>query len=154
MSKTALTPRKLETLKPAPEGKRYQVMDAIVPGFGVRVTDAGVRTYIFQARFPGSPNQARREIGKVGSIDLAAARDKAREWARLIGAGIDPKEVEAKARQERATVRATTFGKIAEVFFTDKLATQRSGETIEKRFRKRLFPIFEETPIAEITDLS
>jgi hypothetical protein len=46
-------------------------MDTIVPGFGVRVTDKGVKNYIFQARFPGSANPARGEINK--------ARDTARE---------------------------------------------------------------------------
>jgi hypothetical protein len=48
MAKVALTDRKFQSLKAAPESKRYQVMDSIVPGFGVRVTDKGVKT---QARF-------------------------------------------------------------------------------------------------------
>lgn len=49
-------------------------MDRLVPGFGVRVTDKGVKTYIFQARFPGSAkNPARREIAKVDAITLEAA---------------------------------------------------------------------------------
>ena len=34
MPKTTLTPRKVETLKAAPKGKRYQIMDAIAPGLG------------------------------------------------------------------------------------------------------------------------
>jgi integrase len=153
MSRTALTPRKVETLKPAPKGKRTQVMDSIVPGFGVRVTESGQRTFIYQGRFPGSPNQVRREIGRVGSIDLAAARDKAREWSGLIGAGIDPREVERKAEEARATARATTFEAVAEDYFREKLARQRSGKVIEKRFRKRLIPIFTDRPITDITDL-
>jgi hypothetical protein len=153
MPKMALTPRKVETLKPAPTGKRYQVMDTLAPGLGVRVTDSGLRTYIYQGRFPGSPDQVRREIGKVGSLDLASGRDNARDWACLIGAGIDLKEVERKAQEERAAVGATTFLVVAEDLFRDKLARQRSGKTIEKRFRKRVVPIFKASPIAEITDV-
>lgn len=69
---------------------------------------------------------------------MAAARDKAREWTGLIGAGIDPREVERKAAEARAAARATTFEAVAEDYFRDKLARQRSGKVIEKRFRKRL----------------
>ena len=36
----ALNDRALKALKPAPAGKLYDVMDAIVPGFGVRVSDS------------------------------------------------------------------------------------------------------------------
>ncbi len=50
MSRTALTNRKVETLKPASKGKRYQVMDAVAPGLGVRVTDCGQRTFIRKAQ--------------------------------------------------------------------------------------------------------
>src|SRR5260370_8435502 len=75
MAKTTLTDRKVQSLKAAPKGKRYQVMDTLVPGFGGRVTDKAVKTYIFQARFPGSVNPARREIDKatVGEPRPAAA---------------------------------------------------------------------------------
>ncbi len=52
MSKTEhrknLTPTLINGLKPAPDGTRYQVMDAQVPGFGVRVTDTGNRTFILR----------------------------------------------------------------------------------------------------------
>jgi hypothetical protein len=57
-----LTPTLITGLKPAPEGQRYQVMDAQVPGFGVRVTDTGHKTFILRTRYPGSANPTRREI--------------------------------------------------------------------------------------------
>jgi hypothetical protein len=49
-----LTPTLISGLKPAAEGKRYQIMDAQVPGFGVRVTDTGNRTFILRTRYPGA----------------------------------------------------------------------------------------------------
>jgi hypothetical protein len=74
MARQTLTDRKVQSLKAAPKGKRSQTMDRLVPGFGVRVTDKGVKTYIFQARFPGSAkNPVRREIAKVDAITLEAA---------------------------------------------------------------------------------
>jgi hypothetical protein len=39
MAKKRLTDRTLRTLKPAQLGRRYDIMDADVPGLGVRVTD-------------------------------------------------------------------------------------------------------------------
>jgi integrase len=150
MAKKALTDRKVQSLKAADKGKRYQVMDALVPGFGVRVTDTGVKTYIFQARFPGSANPARREINEA---TLEKARDKAREWSALVKQGRDPALVEEKARTEQAQVRANTFGAIAADYFVRKLDKQRSGGSVKKRIENNLLPIFEDQPIAEITDL-
>jgi integrase len=150
MAKTPLTDRKVQSLKAADKGQRYQVMDTIVPGFGVRVTDKGVKTYIFQARFPGSVNPARREINQA---TLEKARTIAREWSALIKQGVDPAQVEEKAKEEQARVRANTFGAIAADYFDRKLAKQRSGKAIRKRIDNNLLPIFKDTPITEITDL-
>src|SRR5947207_11730705 len=106
MVRQTLTDRKIRSIKAAATGKRSQTMDGLVPGFGVRVTDTGAKTYIFQARFPGSANQARREIAKVDAISLEAARDKARGWAALIKQGLDPVQVEGKAKEQQAQLRA------------------------------------------------
>jgi Arm domain-containing DNA-binding protein len=76
-----LTVRKLESLKPAAQGQRYDLMDSDVRGFGVRVTDSGQRTFILIARYPGSKNPTRRAIGEYPELGLEAARRKA-----LIGA--------------------------------------------------------------------
>jgi integrase len=151
MARKVLTDRKVQSLKAAPEGSRYQVMDTLVPGFGVRVTDKGVKTYIFQARFPGSANPARREITKVFSLEQA--RDKARGWSVLLKQGIDPALVEEQVREEQAQVRANTFGAIAADYFARKLAKQRSGDSVRKRIENNLLPIFKDQPVAEITDL-
>ena len=56
MAKRALTDRSLKALKPAPRGKRYDRMDAIVPGLAVRVTEKGTKSFVLVARFPGSQN--------------------------------------------------------------------------------------------------
>jgi integrase len=148
-----LSPKKIEHLKPAEEGKRYQIMDALVPGFGVRVTDKGVKTYILQTRFPGSTNPVRREIGKCGVLDLDEARNTARDWLKSIKQGIDPALALQEEREENIKKKNNTFGSVAEEYFARKLAKQRSGKAIEKRVRNNLFPIFKDTPIAEITDL-
>ena len=74
MPRQVLTDRTLKALKPAPAGKRLDVMDAVVPGFGVRVTDkvdekgrAAQRTFILVTRYPGSSNPTRRALGDYGT---------------------------------------------------------------------------------------
>ena len=86
--RVTLTPTKISGLKPAKQGQRYQVMDALVPGFGVRVTDSGHCTFILRTRYPGSENPSRREIGACGEMALTEAREKARKWRLLVGQGM------------------------------------------------------------------
>src|SRR5215472_9657372 len=91
MTKKTLNDRMLKSLRPAPSGKRYERMDAVVPGFGVRVTESGQRTFILIARYPGSRNPTRREVGKYGELTLEAARTRARGWLDLLRKGVDPR---------------------------------------------------------------
>ena len=86
--KRTLNDRMVKALKPAPAGKRYEIKDAIVPGFRVIVTDNGHRTYMLRTRYPGARHSTRRELGDCGVIGLEAARDKARAWLELISKGI------------------------------------------------------------------
>jgi hypothetical protein len=72
MPRKRLTDRSLKALKPTK--KRYDVMDTDVPGFGVRVTERGQRTFILIARYPGSSNPTRRAIGEYTG---ATSSDKA-----------------------------------------------------------------------------
>jgi integrase len=107
--------KKDDTGKPLPR-QRQDFMDSVVPRFGVRVTDKGVKTYILAGRFPGSKFYTRRELGEVGELTLAAARDKAREWIALILQGKDPKLEEARVKREQAAKRENTFSSVADKF--------------------------------------
>jgi hypothetical protein len=151
MARKLLTDRKIQSLKAAPKGKRVQIMDAKVPGFGVRVTDNGARTYIFQARFPGSKFPTRREIDRVEAITLEKARKTAERWSDLVKQGRDPAVVDKQAKEALAAEQAKTFGGIMADYFAMKLAGQRSGKAIRKRIEKHQLPVFKDTPIAEIT---
>ena len=62
-SKHRLTDRKLQALRRG--GTRYDVMDTDVPGFGVRVSEIGQRTFILIARYPGSSNPTRRASASI-----------------------------------------------------------------------------------------
>jgi integrase len=152
-----LTERKVETLKPAEAGKRYQVMDALVPGFGVRVTDRGERSFILYTRYPGKPGPARRRLGRVGELTLADAREKARQWLALIDRGIDPDVEEERARRQENERRANSFAAVADDFI--RLAVigpdparpkQRKGEEVKRDIEREFISRWRSRPITEI----
>jgi integrase len=147
-----LTPTLITGLKKAKKNERYQVMDAQVPGFGVRVTDTGHKTYILRVRYPGSSTPSRREVGNCADITLTAARDKARKWRSWVAQGIDPAVEEERERQERLRQRAFTFAAIAEDFINQKLPGERRGRAVEREIRRDLLPAWADKPIASIAD--
>ena len=150
--RVTLTPTKIAGLRPAKPGQRYQVMDALVPGFGVRVTDSGHCTFILRTRFPGSGNPCRREIGICGAITLTDAREKARKWRLLVGQGIDPAVEEEKSRRDAIRKQGVTFSAVAEDFIREKLPGERKGKDVEREIRRDLLPEWGKLAITDIID--
>src|SRR5215831_19847615 len=112
----ALPDRTIRSLKPAAPGKRTDRWDSVVSGFGVRVTDTGAKSFVLNARFPGSPNHrsTRRTLGGYGELTLEQARNKARSWLELLGRGIDPREEIERQRAAELRKQADTFASVAE----------------------------------------
>jgi hypothetical protein len=137
-----LSTRKLDALKPAPPGKRYQLMDELVPGFGIRVTDTGQRTFILRARFPGSSNLNRRALGDYPELGLEAAREKARQWRALVQGGKDP---------AAADKPASAFASVAEAWFSEKVRAERKGKDVEREVRKEFVARWGNRLITSIT---
>jgi integrase len=153
MPKRTLNDRIVRSLKAAPAGKRYEVMDTVVPGLGVRLTDKGAKTFILIARYPGSENPTRRALGEYGELTLEQARVRARDWHTLIGRGIDPREQVERQRLTEQRKRANTFAAIAEDFIDGKLPSERNGKSVELDIRREFIPAWGGRPITEITPL-
>lgn len=147
-----LTATKIGGLKPASEGQRYQVMDTEVPGFGVRVTDTGNKTFILRTRYPGNVSPSRRELGRCGDLSLTDAREKARRWRTLVKQGIDPTAEEGRKKAAEIRKLKTTFGAVVEDFIRDKLPGERKGKDAEREIRRDLLPKWRDLAITEITD--
>jgi integrase len=149
MPRKRLTDRTLKALKPA--RKRYDVMDTDVPGFGVRVTERGQRTFILIGRFPGSPNPTRRALGEYPALSLEKARTRARDWRDLVRQGIDPKAEEDRLRRVELRKHQTTFAAVAEDFIERHVKGHRKARDSEREIRKELIAPWGERPIASIT---
>jgi integrase len=153
MPKRTLNDRVIKSLKAAKRGQRYEVMDALVPGFGIRVTDKGAKTFILIARYPGSENPTRRALGEYGELTLEQARVRARDWHTLIGRGIDPREQVERQRLAEQRKRANTFAAVAEDFIEGKLPSERNGKSVELDIRREFIPAWGGRPVTEITPL-
>ena len=84
----ALTNKTVEALKP--KAKRYEVRDTYCPGFGVRVTPKGRKTFFVAYRY--GTEQRRSTIGIHPITKLSEARAEAIAILRDVTDGIDPQQ--------------------------------------------------------------
>lgn len=99
--KVAFTEQRVQGFKCA-DGKKYTLhWDPDLPGFGVRVTDKGARSYVVENRV--GADTVRLTIGKVGKWPLKKAQQEARELSIKMDKGIDPRaEKRAQVAQAEA----------------------------------------------------
>lgn len=84
-------------------GRRVEFFDRSLPGFGVRVTPEGRKTFVLRYRNRES-RERRLRLGVYGTVTLADARDRARLLLADVQRGTDPATIVA-ARKRAATVR-------------------------------------------------
>ena len=82
----ALTAKTIDALKP--QAKRYEVHDALCPGFSVRVSPQGQKTFNVKYRY--GIRQRRLKLGVYPRISLSDARERAMTALREVDDGIDP----------------------------------------------------------------
>jgi integrase len=146
--KRTLNDRAITALKPAAPGKRYAVMDAIVPGLGVRVTDSGHKSYVLRVRFPGQAHAGWRSLGDVGAITLEHVRGKARGWLEQIAKGVDPQQHQ---RQEATHRAKNSFAAVAGDYIRRHVAKTRKAAIVERELRREFVARWSTRPITEIT---
>jgi integrase len=138
LAKKPLTPRLIDALKPP----RKLVWDSAVPGFAVRVTDNGAKTFVLVGRF-SSRNPTARAIGKVGALSLEDARAKAREWIALVAKGIDPAQAQRDAQRY-------TLAAVCEEYLARRGRELRSIDLIRSMLTRLVLPYLGPRPIADI----
>jgi integrase len=140
MPLSELTVRKLQ----APARGRRELYDGIIPGFGVRVTDKGAKSYIFV--YAKNGNRHRYTIGPVGAFALTEAREKARELYSQVKDGRDPC---AEKRAPKAT--PALFKDVVALFERRALAGKRTGRETMRIIQRDLLPHWKDKPFGSIT---
>jgi integrase len=85
-----ITSRLVETI-PLPQGRRLEIWDQILPGFGVRVSKTGRKVWFCVVRVSG--RNRRITLGSFPVLSLAAAREKAQACMKQAQLGeLDPAE--------------------------------------------------------------
>jgi integrase len=152
MGKRTLTDTFIRALRPAPAGKRAEFWDLRVPGFGIRVTARGTKTFVLYTRLPTTRLPARLKLGDASKMGLAAAREKAKAWLDLIEQGKDPREVAEAARLAEQRALRVTFGVVVEDWLREVVrGRQRQARAVENDVRRGLLSHWGNRPITEIT---
>lgn len=150
-----LTKAKVEGLKIPPTGQVF-FWDEELPGFGVRVTANGVRSYIVQGRAKG---KARRvtigQHGKPISETETLTAEKARKLAMGLIAGFS-KGVDPVIEKKRGETLAITLQDVCDVYLKER-RTVKGGELTPRtkadirRHLKMSFSDWAAQPVANIT---
>lgn len=138
-----LTARNIGTLKPLPGQRRSEYFDENLPGFHVRVTEAGAKSYGLLYRH--ARRRCRLTLGSTDKLSLADARKMAREALREIANGVDPAAKKKKARE------ADSFADLADQYL-ERWAkrNKKSWREDERLINNKLLPAFGKLPAKEI----
>src|ERR1700731_886231 len=82
------TDRSLKAIKPPLKPKQLDYFDASLPGFGLRVSYNGRKSWIVLYRCNGV--KGRLTLGRFDVVPMADARERAREALKAAGKGNDP----------------------------------------------------------------
>ena len=108
MPTKTLTDRVVANAKP-PKSGRVELWDAELPGFGLRISSAGRRSWQVMYRVDG--RKRRLSLGIFPALPLKLARDTARATLKEVAKGNDP-------AAQRASVRSgeLTFERFAQAY--------------------------------------
>jgi integrase len=159
-NKRYFSDRWLRSLKPSAPGRRREIWDTIIPGFGVRVNDerdqhrsgrAGRITFVLYTRFPGRRAPERRTLGRWPELSLEKARHKAADWRSQVAKGIDPAIADEQARLAHLREQSNTFASVAQKFIDfAKANKERKAAEVERELQAFIKP-WGHRPIASIT---
>lgn len=170
MAKVRISKTTVDAAAPSAAGD-VTVWDDRIAGFGLKVTPAGAKVYIYRYRIsrPGQASQTaprKYTIGRHGNLTPEQARKRAQELAALVAQGVDPRQLELDAiaardkaealagEQERAR-RDLAFSRISDLwldYYSRDLARRRSSVDMARLVMGRyLSPSLGSRPMPDIT---
>lgn len=112
-----ITKKLVDTL--APSGRDGVLWDDELSGFGIRITAAGVKSYVVQYRIMG--RSRRMTIARHGVMTPEEARKEAKLILADVARGLDP----AEARDEQR--RDLTVSELCDLYVTEGMTTKKAS---------------------------
>ena len=145
MPRLKLTKTVVDSAKP--KADPYEIRDAAIPGFLLKVTPAGRK--VFMVAYVANNGQRRKPaIGRYGEITVEQARSIAQDWLADVRRGKDPSAEKSVAR------RAPTVSELFSRFITDYSEPRNKPSTIAaNRSYGKLYiiPNLGKTKVADVT---
>ncbi|WP_269514904.1 tyrosine-type recombinase/integrase [Brevundimonas subvibrioides] len=144
-----ITKRTVDAAKP--KGRLYRIWDSDVKGFGLRVTPAGVKSYILAYR-PGDGGRAAPKqeftIARHGVLTPDEARDKAAQLLASVKDGKNPQASRDAARGE------LTIAALCDLYLAEGTATKKASTLATDRLRieRHIKPLLGKKRISAVTD--
>jgi integrase len=127
-----LTQLAVDRMKPPNKG-RVVAWDALVPGFGLRLTSKGARTWIAMYRVNGK--KVLQTLGTMKAIPkVDDARQAAREAIMMARTGVNPVE-EKRAEVAAAEAEGVTFAEVADRWMREYVERNCSASLTRERRR-------------------
>ncbi|KAA2236946.1 tyrosine-type recombinase/integrase [Salinarimonas soli] len=147
-----LTAQSIERMRPD-SAKRLEIPDGALPGLYFIVQLSGAKSFAVRYRAGGKPKKL--TLGPYPALDLATARERAREALLAVSAGRDPgaeKIAQRRAAAEEPADRDLVSGVVAE--FLRRHVTPnnrpRTAEEVERLFRLHVLPAWGTRRIKDI----
>jgi integrase len=156
MPRTKLTDAAVSRLKPPAKGQK-DYWDPLTPGFGIRISHGGTKTWLMQTRLlkDGHWKQTRITLGRYPAMTLGEAREAAREAQKEVEAGKDPRGHAKRDRSALEDESRNTWSALAETFMVKYAQRKGLRQSTLRDYRRALQgPDVEDwldRPVADIT---
>jgi hypothetical protein len=152
MPKKRLTAQMVERTSPPAKGQ-IEFFDKNLPGFALRVSYSGTKSWILMTRVRGSSKLTRITLGEWPTMSLADAHEEAREAKHQAKAGLDPRDLRRQRQGQAEDAAKLTFGKVADNFLARYAEPKLRARTVDE-YRRTLkgyrLAGWQDRPIASI----
>ena len=138
----------IDQITPPPfnNGKTNQAFyrDSAIPGFGLRVTSSGGKSFIVEKRIEGKVKRV--TLGKYGILTLEQARDEARRFLGKVETGENP-----TARKHTRRIANTTLREAFEDYLQTRKGLREATVQDYRRAINDAFVHWQNKPLTQIT---